>query len=90
MSNNSLSEYINVGAGVGGRFTNNNKLCMMKYHEAINGPDGKKWKAKVKTEHGRMVKSGVIEKVKLSKFPSEVKIIDTTWAMKKEEQQDTL
>jgi hypothetical protein len=47
----------------------------MKYHEAINGPDGKKWKAKVKTEHGRMVKSGVFEKVKLSELPSEVKII---------------
>jgi hypothetical protein len=56
---------------------------MMKYHEAINGPDGKKWKAEVKTEHGRMVKSGVFEKVKLSELPSEVKIIDTTWAMKK-------
>jgi hypothetical protein len=56
---------------------------MMKYHEAINGPDGKTWKAKVKTEHGRMVKSGVFEKVKLSELPSEVKIIDPTWAMKK-------
>jgi hypothetical protein len=30
-----------------------------------------------------MVKSGVFEKVKLSKLPSDVKIIDTTWAMKK-------
>jgi hypothetical protein len=43
----------------------------------------KKWKAKVNTEHGRMVKSGVFEKVKLRKFPSDVKVIDTTWAMKK-------
>jgi hypothetical protein len=55
----------------------------MKYHEAINGPDGKKWKAKVKTEHGRMVKISVFEKVKLSELPSDVKVIDTTWAMKK-------
>ncbi len=30
-----------------------------------------------------MVKSGVFEKVKLSELPSEVKIINTTWAMKK-------
>jgi hypothetical protein len=30
-----------------------------------------------------MVKSGVFEKVKLSKLPSDVKVIDTTWAMKK-------
>jgi hypothetical protein len=30
-----------------------------------------------------MIKSGVFEKVKLSELPSEVKIMDTTWAMKK-------
>jgi hypothetical protein len=84
MLNDSISEYINVGAGVGGGFTNtSNELRLMKYHEAINGPDGKKWKAEFKTEHGRVVKSGVIEKVKLSKPPSDAKIIDTTWAMKK-------
>ena len=79
----SVSEYINIGAGVGGGFTNTNELRAMKFHEALIGPDGKKWKAEVKTEHGRMVKSGVFEKVKLSELPSEVKIIDTTWAMKK-------
>jgi hypothetical protein len=83
MLNNSVSEYINAGAGVGGGFTNTNELRVMKYHEAINGSDGKKWKAKVKTEHERMVKSGVFEKVKLNELQSEVKIIDTTWAMKK-------
>ena len=51
MLNNSASEYINVGAGVCGGFTNTNELRVMKYHEAINGPDGKKWKAEIKTEH---------------------------------------
>ncbi len=40
--NDKVSEYINVGAGVGGGFTNSNKLRVMKYHEATNGPDGKK------------------------------------------------
>ncbi len=59
MLNDSVSEYINVGAGVGGGFTNTNELRVMKNHEALNGPDGKKWKAEVKTEHERMVKSGV-------------------------------
>ncbi len=68
---------------MGGGFTNTTELCMIKYHEALNGPHGKKWKAKVKTEHGRMVKTGVFEKVKLSKLPSDAKVIDTTWAMKK-------
>ncbi len=81
--NDSVSEYINIGAGVGGGFTHTNELRMMKYHEAINSPDGKKWKAKVKTEHKRMAKSGVFEKVKLSELPSEIKIINTTWAMNK-------
>jgi hypothetical protein len=79
----SVSEYISVGAGVGGGLTNNSELHVMKYHETINGPDGKKWKAKVKTEHGRMAKSGVFEKIKLSELPSEVKTIDATWAIKK-------
>jgi hypothetical protein len=48
MPNNSVSEYINVGAGVGGGFTNTNELRMMKYHEAINGPDGKNGMLKLK------------------------------------------
>ncbi len=49
--NDCVSEYINVGAGVGGGFTNTNELRVMKYHEAINGQDGKKWNAKVEKEH---------------------------------------
>jgi hypothetical protein len=83
MLNNNISEYINVGAAMSGGFTNTNKLQVINFNEAINGPDGKKWKAEVKTEHGSMVKSGVFVKVKLCELPSEVKIIDTTWAMKK-------
>ncbi len=55
----------------------------MGYHEAINGPDGKKRKEEVRTEHGRTVQSGVFERVKRSKLPSDVKVIDTVWAMKK-------
>jgi hypothetical protein len=47
---------------VGGGFTNTNELCVMTYHDAIHGPDGKKWKAEVKTKHGKMVKSGVLRK----------------------------
>ena len=54
----------------------------MKYHEAINGPDGKLWKAEVVKEHKSMVDSGVFEPMKLSKVPKGVKLIDTTWAMK--------
>jgi hypothetical protein len=56
----------------------------MKYHEAIDGPDGKLWKTEVTKEHQRMIiDSGVSEPVKLSKVPKKVKLIDITWAMKK-------
>ncbi len=56
----------------------------MKYYEAINGPDSKFWKAEFAKEHRRMMNSGVFGPVKLSKVPEGVKLIDTTWAMKKE------
>jgi hypothetical protein len=55
----------------------------MKYHEAINGPDGELWKEEVKKEHKRMIDSGVFKPVNLNKVPDFVKLIDTTWAMKK-------
>jgi hypothetical protein len=55
----------------------------MKYHEAINGPDGDAWKAEVKKEHGRMVHNKVFGPVSLSDLSKNKKIIDTTWAMKK-------
>jgi hypothetical protein len=82
--NDALTKYINVGAGIGGGFTNTQELKVMKYHEAINGPDGDAWKAEVKKEHGsRMVHNKVIEPVSLSDLSKNEKVIDTTWAMKK-------
>ena len=51
--NDSLSEYLNIGAGIGGGFTNTNELRLMGYHEAINGPDGKKWKDEDEFELGK-------------------------------------
>ncbi len=82
MHNDCVSEYINAGAGIGGGYMNTNKLCVMKYHQAINGPDSELWKAKVRKGHQRMVDSGVFKKVKRSELHSEVKSIDTNWAMK--------
>ncbi len=76
-------KYINVGAGVGGGFSNTQEHPVMKYHEAINGPDGELWKEEVKNEHKRMIDSRVFKPVNLSKVPDGVKLIDTTWAMKK-------
>jgi hypothetical protein len=47
-SYNEFIEFINVGAGIGGGFSNTQELRVMKYHEAINGPDGRPWKEDVK------------------------------------------
>jgi hypothetical protein len=55
----------------------------MKYHETINGPDGELWKEEEAKEHKRMINSGVFEPMKMSKVPNGVKLIDTTWALKK-------
>jgi hypothetical protein len=49
--NNALTKYVNVGAGIGGGFMNTQELKVMKYHEAINGPDGVAWKADMFTKN---------------------------------------
>ncbi len=77
-SHNELFEFVNVGAGIGRGFLNTQELRVMKYHEAINGSDGKLWKTEVVKEYQRMIDSGVFEPVKLSKVPKGVKLIDTT------------
>jgi hypothetical protein len=83
-NHNKLIKYINVGAGIVGRFSNTQELQVMKYHEAIHGPDSELWKEQeLAKEHKRMIDSGVFKPVKISKVPEDVKLIDTTWAMKK-------
>ena len=49
-------KYSNVGAGTGGVFGHTSELKPMKYNEAINGPDGEAWTAKIENEHDRMIK----------------------------------
>jgi hypothetical protein len=82
-NHNQVTEYMNMGAIIGGGFTNTLKLKVMEYHEAINGPHGEVWKAEVKKEHQRMVSNGVFEPIKISDLPKGTKLINTTWAMKK-------
>jgi hypothetical protein len=72
-----------VGASIGGGFTNTLMLKVLKYHEAMNRPNGEAWKAEVKKEHQRMISNGVFEPVMISNFPKGTKLIETTWAMKK-------
>lgn len=72
-----------VGAGIGTGFTNTQELHVMKYDEAINGPDGDKWKQAVKEEFDRMMKSKVFEVWKEEDVPDSATVLSTTWAMKK-------
>jgi hypothetical protein len=39
-NHNEVTEYMNMGAGIGRGFANTLELKVIKYHEAINGPDG--------------------------------------------------
>jgi hypothetical protein len=43
-SSNKFIKFVNVGADIAGGFSNTQELQVMKYHEAINGPDGRLWK----------------------------------------------
>ena len=45
------TEFANIGAGTGGRFKNTKELKVMNYKEAINGPDGMRWKAEVENDY---------------------------------------
>jgi hypothetical protein len=58
-----VTKYAAVGAGIGGGFENTNELRVMKYSEAVHGPDKKKWTKAVQEEHNRMLKFGVWEAV---------------------------
>jgi hypothetical protein len=72
-----------VGAGLGGGFVNTKELHVMKYDEALAGPDHEQWKEAVLEEHGRMEDHQVFEAVPREEVPDGAKILSSTWAMKK-------
>jgi hypothetical protein len=47
VNQNLFAKISDVSAGVGGGFENTQELKVMTYSEAINGPDGERWKAEV-------------------------------------------
>ena len=71
-------EVESVGAGLGGGFTNTNELKVMKYREAVNGPDGESWKEEILNEHDRMLKNNVFKAVDRGNIPRGTKVIDST------------
>ena len=72
-----------VGAGLGGGFTNTQELHVLKYDEAMAGPDKEQWAKAVEEEHDRMVQHQVFKPVPPEEIPKGAKILSTTWAMKK-------
>ena len=71
-----------VRAGLGGSFINTNELKVVKYQEAVNGPDGESRKEEILNEHDRMLKNNVFEAVDRDSIPRGTKVIDSTWACK--------
>jgi hypothetical protein len=76
-------EFANAGAGVGSGFKNTKELKVMNYKEAVNGPDGKRWKPEVKNKYQQMLANKVFEVVLQKDLPLGTKLIDSVWAMKK-------
>ncbi|MGH7955289.1 MAG: reverse transcriptase domain-containing protein [Gloeomargaritales cyanobacterium] len=72
-----------VGAGLGGGFMNTQELHVMKYSEAMKGPDKDKWEKAVEEEHDRMLKHKVWKVVPKQEVPKNAKVLTSTWAMKK-------
>ncbi len=62
-------EFANVGAGIGGGFENTMELKLIKYDEAINGPDGKAWKKEIENEHDRMAKTNAWNQRRRARCP---------------------
>jgi hypothetical protein len=73
-----------VGAGIiGGGFANTMELHVMKYDQAVNGPEAKEWAKAVEEEHKRMLNHEVFQTVPRDDVPKGPKILTSTWAMKK-------
>ena len=79
-----IPEEINcVGAGIGGGFANTKELHVMKFKQAMATEDVKHWERAVDEEHDRMIKHRVWQAVLKRDIPRAVKIMTSTWAMKK-------
>ena len=48
-----------VGVGLSGKSNHTSKLKVMKFKEAMNGPESNRWKKGIKNEHKQMVMSRV-------------------------------
>jgi hypothetical protein len=72
-----------VGAGIGGGFANAMELHVMKYDQALQGPEAKEWAIAVEEEHDHLLDHEVFQTVPCEEVPKGSKILMSTWAMKK-------
>ena len=77
------TEFALVGAGIGGGFENTKELKVMKYDEAMSGPDKPHWERAAYEEYLRMLKHKVWVAIQRCKVPKWAKILTSTWACKK-------
>ena len=78
-----VMEHCLVGAGIGGGFQNTAELKVMKFNEAMRSSDREGWIKAVEKEHDNMTQYNVWEPVEKTKVPDGVKVLSSTWAMKK-------
>jgi hypothetical protein len=78
-----FGELARVGAGIGGGFEHTSELHVLKYDQAMTGPDVDKWAMAVLEEHDRMENNEVWAPVSINQIPVDAKILTSTWAMKK-------
>jgi hypothetical protein len=71
-----------VGDGIGGGFENTAELKVMKFDEAMSGPNKKKWEKATDEEHDRMIKHKIRNVVKRRDVPKGALLLTSTWAMK--------
>ena len=82
-------EFCAVGAGIVGGFTHTTELKVLKFDEAVNGPDKKNWYKAIEEEYERFVRNDYFEEVPMNEVKPGTKIITSTWAMKKKIQTGT-
>ena len=72
-----------VGAGSTNGFENTNELKVIKYEEAMKGPNRAKWEKAVEEEYQRFEANKCFQVVNRKEVGSSKKIMTSTWAMKK-------
>ena len=76
-------EFLMVGAGLGGGFTNTTELHVMTYDQAMKTEDKDAWCDSVDKEHERMTTNKVFTPTYIKDIPEWATVLTTKWAMKK-------